>query len=57
MPFAVFTVHTRYSELESSDFETISWKHLYIQAQMLYPPKIGRISDVVRSGRGSEFVT
>jgi len=23
---------------------------------LLYPPKIGRIADVVRSGRGSEFI-
>jgi len=30
-------------------------RHLVISV-LLYPPKIGRISDVVRSGRGSEFV-
>jgi len=27
-----------------------------LTAGMLYPPKIGHISDVVRSGCGSEFV-
>ena len=29
---------------------------MYESDLVLYPPKIGRISDVVRSGRGSEFV-